>query len=69
MYQSSSMFLPPWRHATYKGQTNEYGIQVYVYALLHLIKYVPISLYEMIEHENKVYEICQRHVEQAGINF
>ena len=36
---SQSMFLPPWRHAKYKGQTNEYGIQsleldFHMYALL-----------------------------------
>ena len=26
-YQSKRIFLPPWRHAKYKGQTNEYGMQ------------------------------------------
>ena len=43
------MFLSPWRHARYKGQTNKYGIQMleldfYLYALLFQIKYVPIFI-------------------------
>ena len=49
MYQSLSMHLPLWRHAKYKGQTNEYGIEslkldFYVYALLFQMKYVPIFI-------------------------
>ena len=47
--QSRSSFLPPWRHAKYKGQTDEYGTQslrsdFYVYALLYQIKYIPIFI-------------------------
>ena len=43
------MLLPPWQHAKYEGQTNEYDIQslkfdFYVYALLFQMKYVPIFI-------------------------
>ena len=47
MYHSQSMFLPPLLYATYKGQTNEFGLQsltlnFYLLALLDKIIYVPI---------------------------
>ena len=43
------MLLPPWQHAKYGGQTNEYDIQslkfdFYVYALLFQMKYIPIFI-------------------------
>ena len=49
IYQSRSMFHPPWQHAKYNGQTNKYGIQSlelddHVHALLYQIKYVPILI-------------------------
>ena len=49
IYQSKSMFLPPLRHAKNKGPTIENGIQslkldLFVYALLFQMKYVPIFI-------------------------
>ena len=67
IYQSRSMFLPPWQHAKYKGQTNKYGIQslkldFYVYKL-HISNQIGTNFHctkinfhctKMIKYENNI---------------